>query len=57
MPSTYSAQEFSEHVDRARELIEQATNQERDHRLGTLAEAQVHATLAQALATHLNRPH
>jgi hypothetical protein len=57
MPSTYTAQEFTDHVDRARELVRQAADQERDHRLGTLAEALVHATLAQALATHLDRPH
>jgi hypothetical protein len=53
MPLPYTADDFALHVDRARIQVNTATTQQPPDKAATLASAQVHATLAQAIAIWL----
>jgi hypothetical protein len=53
MPLPYSSENFAFHVDRARAQVNTSTTQSPADKAATLASAQVHATLALAIATWL----
>jgi hypothetical protein len=56
MPAPYTTHDFALHVDRARAQVNTAASQTGPDKTLTLASAQVHATLAQAIATWLSSP-
>jgi hypothetical protein len=56
MPLPYTTNDFALHVDRARAQANTAASQTGPDKAATLASAQVHATLAQAIAIWLSSP-
>ena len=56
MPLPYSSENFAFHLDRARTQVNVASSQQATDRAITLASAQVHATIALALAQWLTAP-
>lgn len=56
MPLPYNSENFAFHLDRARTQVNVASSQQATDRAITLASAQVHATIALALAQWLTAP-
>ncbi|HWA67049.1 MAG TPA: hypothetical protein VG899_11850 [Mycobacteriales bacterium] len=56
MPLPFSSENFAFHLDRARTQVNVASSQQGPDKANSLASAQVHATIALALATWLTAP-